>query len=191
MSELYSIPIRRADKSETDLGEFRGQVLLLVNVASECGLTYQYEGLEKLHEQYSARGFSVLGFPANEFGAQEPGTDAQIQQFCRTTFGVKFPVYAKLAVKGPSQHPLYAYLTRTFPEPTESRNPLRQLYRKVRHSASYEGQSGEITWNFEKFLVDRNGGIVARFSPDVKPEDPALVEAIEAELTKSVPTLAG
>ena len=182
MQELYSIPLRRADKSESTLGEYRGKVLLLVNVASECGLTYQYDGLEKLHEKYGPQGFSVLGFPANEFGAQEPGTDAQIQEFCRTTFGVKFPVFAKLAVKGPSQHPLYALLTRTLPQPSESRNPLRQLYRKVRHSGSYVGEVGEITWNFEKFLVARDGNLAARFSPDVKPEDPAIAAAIEAEL---------
>ena len=187
MNTLFEIPVRRADKTETTLAPYRGQVLLLVNVASECGLTYQYDGLEKLQERYAARGFSVLGFPANEFGAQEPGTDEQIQAFCRTQFGVKFPVFSKLVVKGPGQHPLYAYLTREYPQPSRPGSPLRKFIRKVVHSGSFTGEAGEISWNFEKFLVDRAGDIVARFPPDIKPEDPWITGAIEAELAKPRP----
>jgi glutathione peroxidase len=184
MSNLYPISIRRADKTETTLDEFRGQVLLIVNVASKCGLTPQYDGLERIHEKYSARGFTVLGFPANEFGAQEPGSDAEIQQFCRTNFGVKFPVFSKLVVKGPGQHPLYAALTRGLPDATKPGSPLRKALRKVFHAGDYTGETGEITWNFEKFLIDRKGEIAARFAPDLKPEDPVLVGAIEEELAK-------
>ncbi|HKP94849.1 MAG TPA: glutathione peroxidase [Fibrobacteria bacterium] len=185
MNPLYSISIRRADKTETTLGEFAGKVLLIVNVASKCGLTPQYDGLERIHEKYAEKGFTVLGFPANEFGAQEPGSDAEIQQFCRLNFGVKFPVFSKLVVKGPEQHPLYAYLTRECPEATKKGGILRKALRKVVHPGSFTGDSGEITWNFEKFLIDRHGKIAARFAPDVTPEDPVLVQAIEEELAEA------
>ena len=185
MSNLFSIPIRRADKTETTLAEYRGQVLLIVNTASECGLTYQYDGLEKIHERYAPQGFSVLGFPSNQFGHQEPGSDAQIQEFCRTQFGVKFPVFAKLDVKGPGQHPLYAHLTRALSEPSTGRSALRQFIRKVTHGSSFTGEPQEIGWNFEKFLVSRAGEVVARIPPDVKPEDASIISAIEAELAKA------
>jgi glutathione peroxidase len=184
MNELHSIPIKRADKSETTLGEFSGKVLLIVNVASKCGLTPQYEGLERIHEKYAGRGFSVLGFPANEFGAQEPGTDAEIQQFCTLNFGVKFPVFSKLVVKGPGQHPLYAHLTRELPETTKKGSTFRKVIRKIVSPGSFTGESGEITWNFEKFLVDRKGEVVARFAPDALPEDPMVIGTIEEELAK-------
>lgn len=184
MNELLTIPIRRADKTETTLGEFQGRVLLIVNVASKCGLTPQYDGLEKIHEQFGPKGFTVLGFPANEFGSQEPGSDEQIQEFCRTSFGVKFPVFAKLVVKGPGQHPLYAHLTRESPEATKKGGALIRVLRKLVHPGSFTGDQGEISWNFEKFLVGRHGEIVARFAPEVTPEDPVLVGAIEAELAK-------
>jgi glutathione peroxidase len=182
---LLSIPIQRADKTSTTLGEFQGKVLLIVNVASKCGLTPQYDGLERLQKAYADRGFTVLGFPANEFGAQEPGSDAEIQQFCRLTYGVDFPVFSKLVVKGPEQHPLYAYLTREFPEATKKGSTILKTFRKILHSGSYTGDEGEITWNFEKFLVDRQGAIVARFAPDVVPEDPLLVSTLESELAKT------
>jgi glutathione peroxidase len=185
MNPIYDIAVRRADKTETRLSEFQGQVLLIVNVASKCGLTPQYEGLEKIHEKYAGRGFSVLGFPANEFGAQEPGSDAEIQQFCRLNFGVKFPVFAKLVVKGPEQHPLYAHLTQGFPDATKKGSTVRKALRKLIHAGSFTGDSGEITWNFEKFLIGRSGEIVARFAPDVLPEDPLIIEAIEEELAKT------
>ncbi|MDB5105013.1 MAG: glutathione peroxidase [Fibrobacteres bacterium] len=185
MSKIHDIAIRRADKSETTLGEFKGKVLLIVNVASKCGLTPQYEGLERLYEKYAGQGLTVLGFPANEFGAQEPGTDADIQQFCTLNFGVKFPVLSKLVVKGPGQHPLYAHLTSEFPEATKKGSAVRKVLRKMVHPGSFTGDSGEITWNFEKFLVDREGDVVARFAPDVLPEDPMVIESIEEELAKA------
>jgi len=185
MNTIQSIPIKRADKSETNLGEFQGKVLLLVNVASKCGLTPQYDGLEKIHAKYGPQGFMVLGFPANEFGSQEPGTDEQIQEFCRTTFGIKFPVFSKLVVKGPGQHPLYAHLTRECPEATKKGGKLIKVIRQVIFPGSFTGEVGEISWNFEKFLIDRQGEIVARFAPDVTPEDPLLTGAIEAELAKA------
>jgi len=187
MSELYDIPIRKADGGETKLDGFRGKVLLLVNVASKCGLTPQYEGLEKIYKRYKDRGLMILGFPANEFGHQEPGTDAQIQEFCSLNYGVSFPVFSKLVVKGPGQHPLYAYLTRAQPEASKPGSPILRVLRKTLHSGSFTGEAGEITWNFEKFLVDREGEVAARFSPDTKPEDPGLIGAIEAELAKPVP----
>jgi glutathione peroxidase len=184
MSELYDFPIQRADRSQTTLGEFKGKVLLLVNVASKCGLTPQYDALEAIYEKYGGQGLMVLGFPANEFGAQEPGTDAQIQEFCRLNYGVKFPVFSKLVVKGPGQHPLYAYLTHQCPQPAKKGSAILKVIRKVAFPGSYTGEVGEISWNFEKFLIDRDGDIVARFAPEVKPDDPWLVGAIEAELAK-------
>jgi glutathione peroxidase len=185
MNELHSISIKRADKSETTLGEFQGKALLIVNVASKCGLTPQYEGLERIYEKYADKGLMVLGFPANEFGAQEPGTDAEIQQFCTLNFGVKFPVFSKLVVKGPGQHPLYAHLTSELPEATKKGSTFKKVIRKLVSPGSFTGESGEITWNFEKFLIDRKGEIVARFAPDVLPEDPMVIEAIEEELAKA------
>jgi glutathione peroxidase len=148
--------MKRIDGQEQDLGEYQGQVLLLVNVASKCGLTPQYEGLESLYEARRADGFAVLGFPANEFAGQEPGSDGEIADFCRSTYGVKFPMFSKIVVKGPGIHPLYQHLT-SLPEPL----------------------GGEIQWNFQKFLVDRSGNVVARFSPKTAPDDPAFVAKID------------
>ncbi len=158
--KLQEIPLRRIDGSETRLAEFAGNVLLVVNVASDCGLTPQYAGLQSLYERYRERGFAVLGFPANEFGGQEPGTNEEIAQFCRTQFSVTFPMFEKIVVKGEGRHPLYDELIAAQP-------------------------SGEIKWNFEKFVVGRGGQVVARFAPPVAPDDPALTETIERELAKS------
>ena len=155
-NDLYEIAVRRIDGSDATLREFAGDVLLVVNVASECGLTPQYAGLEKLYEDRAARGFRVLGFPYNQFGAQEPGTNAEIAQFCTTRFNVTFPLFDKIDVNGPGRHPLYGALIAAEP--------------------------GDIAWNFEKFLIDRHGAVVARFAPDVTPEDPALREAIDDAL---------
>jgi glutathione peroxidase len=153
-SPLEIIPVKTVDGQPASLGDYAGKVRLIVNVASKCGLTPQYEGLEALHRKYHAQGFEVLAFPANEFGAQEPGTEAEIKAFCSTKYDVTFPLFSKIVVKGPGQHPLYAALTR--------------------------GQ--EISWNFEKFLLNRQGEVVARFAPDVTPSDPLLVAAVEREL---------
>jgi glutathione peroxidase len=178
---IYGIPVRKADGSETDLAVYRGQVLLIVNVASKCGLTPQYDGLERIQEADGHRGFSVLGFPANQFAGQEPGTDADIQEFCRLSYGVTFPVFAKLVVKGEGRHPLYDRLISAQPQAVQKPGGT------LRESLAANGLLGEaddITWNFEKFLVARNGEVVARFAPDVTPEDPILLAAVEAELAK-------
>jgi glutathione peroxidase len=153
--------VKRIDGTSQDLADYRGQVLLLVNVASRCGLTPQYEGLESLYERYRDRGFAVLGFPANDFAGQEPGSDAEIASFCRSTYGVAFPLFSKLSVKGPDQHPLYRELTR-LPAPI----------------------GGEVQWNFQKYLVNRRGEVVAKFDPRTAPEDPALVSRVEALLAE-------
>jgi len=157
-NSLYDIPVRRIDGADATLAEHRGDVLLIVNVSSQCGLTPQYAPLQHIYEQYHDRGFAVLGFPANDFGAQEPGTNHEIKAFCETSFGVQFPMFAKIAVKGEAQHPLY------------------------RHLIAASGQHSDIAWNFEKFLVDRSGSVVARFAPDVAPDDPRIVAAVEALL---------
>lgn len=158
---LYTIPLERNDGSPATLGEYRGKVLLLVNVASKCGFTPQYEGLEALYERLHAQGFEVLAFPANDFMGQEPGSDAEIREFCSSTYGVTFPLFAKLHVKGDAQHPLYRYLTAGGGDPE---------------------LAGDIGWNFNKFLVDREGRVIARWGSRTKPEDAELVEAIEKAL---------
>jgi glutathione peroxidase len=153
---LYEYPLHRIDGTPATLADYRGQVLLVVNVASKCGLTPQYAGLQSLYETYRDRGLVVAGFPANEFGAQEPGSNDEIATFCETSFGVTFPMFQKIVVKGAGIDPLYSELIRTPP-------------------------GGDIQWNFEKFLVDREGN-VTRFAPTVTPSDPALVAAIENAL---------
>ena len=158
---LYDIPINRLDGTSSSLGDFAGQAVLVVNVASKCGLTPQYETLEKIHETYADRGFSVVGIPCNQFGAQEPGSAEEIQEFCSTTYGVTFPMMEKIDVNGDGQHPIYAELT------------------AVNDS---EGAAGDIQWNFEKFLLSPSGEVVGRFRPMVDPAAPEIVEAIEANL---------
>lgn len=148
---------------EVDLSKYKGKVVLMVNVASQCGLTPQYEGLEDLHEKYADEGLAILGFPANEFGKQEPGTDTEIADFCKENYGVKFDMFSKVVVKGEGQCPLYKFLTS---KETDPKYP------------------GDIKWNFEKFLIGRDGQIVKRFEPKVTPESPEVVSAIEAELAK-------
>jgi glutathione peroxidase len=159
---LYDIPVHALDGSAADLHDYEGKAVLVVNVASKCGLTPQYTGLEKLYEDYASRGFSVLGFPCNQFGTQEPGTPEEIETFCSTNYGVTFPLFEKIEVNGDNQHPLYAALNAT-PD-------------------SADGYTGEIRWNFEKFLLSPSGEIVGRFNPMVAPEATELVDAIEAAL---------
>jgi glutathione peroxidase len=158
---LYDIPIHTLQGGDTSLGEYAGKTLLLVNVASKCGLTPQYEGLERLQKNYGDRGFSVIGFPCNQFLGQEPGTAEEIEQFCSTTYGVTFPLMEKIEVNGEDRHAIYTELTQ---------------------KADAEGNAGDITWNFEKFLVSPKGEVVARYRPQVEPEDPAIVGDIEAQL---------
>ena len=155
----HSINTLRGDAA--DLNDYLGKALLVVNVASKCGLTPQYTGLEQLQKTYSDRGFSVLGFPCNQFGAQEPGSADEIETFCSTTYGVSFPMFEKIDVNGPDRHPLYDELTRT---------------------ADGEGHDGDIRWNFEKFLISPDGEIVARYSPVVVPDDPTIIADLEANL---------
>jgi glutathione peroxidase len=181
-AKLYSYPIQKADGSTTTLNEYAGKVLLVVNVASKCGLTPQYDALQSLFARYREKGLMVLGFPANEFLKQEPGTDAEIQEFCRLNFGVEFPVFAKVVVKGPGQHPLYQYLTQTRPQAQPAGGWLNALMTLLRPKPKTQG---DISWNFEKFLVSRQGEVVARFAPGIKPEDPRIVTAIEKELGKA------
>jgi glutathione peroxidase len=158
---LYDIPIHTLEGEPSSLDPFRGKVLLLVNVASKCGLTPQYTGLEELQETYADRGFSVLGFPCNQFMGQEPGTPKEIQEFCSTTYGVTFPLFEKIEVNGEGRHPIYDALTAV---------------------ADDDGEAGDITWNFEKFLVSPSGEIVHRFRPQVEPKDATVVSAIEEQL---------
>jgi len=175
---IYDIPVSRIDGQQTQLDTYRGQVLLIVNVASKCGLTPQYEALEKLHEQYHGQGFNVLGFPANDFAGQEPGTDEEIQAFCSNTYGVQFPMFSKVVVTGPDKHPLYQRLTSAITQ-VPGRQTMEDRLRKYKIEPTAEP---EVLWNFEKFLIGRNGQVVARFSPDTTPDAPVVKDAIEAAL---------
>jgi glutathione peroxidase len=158
---LYDIPIHTLQGDDAKLGDYDGKTLLLVNVASKCGLTPQYEGLERLQKTYGDRGFTVIGFPCNQFMGQEPGTSEEIAQFCSATYGVTFPLMEKIEVNGKGRHAIYSELT---------------------EKEDAEGKAGDITWNFEKFLVSPQGDIVRRYRPQVEPEDAAIVSDIEAQL---------
>ncbi|WP_407562927.1 glutathione peroxidase [Streptomyces sp. 184] len=160
---VYDVEMRTLAGEPASLGQFRGTAVLAVNVASKCGLTPQYTGLEKLHEQYAARGFAVAGFPCDQFGGQEPGTAEEIASFCSATYGVTFPMFEKLEVNGPDRHP---------------------LYRELVQMADADGAAGDIQWNFEKFLIDASGTPVARFRPQTAPDDPALIAAVESVLPR-------
>lgn len=180
MSNIYDFSVTSINGTPTKLKDFSGKALLIVNVASKCGLTPQYEGLENLYKQYQDQGLVVLGFPANEFLAQEPGTNTEIQEFCRTNFGVQFPLFEKIVVKGDGQHPLYKYLTTTKPEATMK--PNGTLIERLNSKGLITGQPNDIKWNFEKFLINKKGEVVGRFSPELDPQDPIIVKAIEKEL---------
>jgi glutathione peroxidase len=183
---IEQIPLQTIDGKDSSLGAHAGKVRLVVNVASQCGLTPQYAGLEALYEKYADRGFAVLGFPANEFGAQEPGSNAEIQEFCSAKFAVRFPMFSKIVVKGSGQHPLYAALTRARPAArTLEGSDFRQ---KLIGYGIQPGGPEEILWNFEKFLVDRQGHVVERFSPDVPPDAPIVLSAIERALGAPAPS---
>ncbi|GAA0278530.1 glutathione peroxidase [Cryptosporangium japonicum] len=158
---IYDIPLHTLSGEPASLRNYAGQTLLLVNVASRCGLTPQYGGLERLQEKYADKGFTVLGFPCNQFMGQEPGTAEEIQEFCSATYGVTFPLFEKIEVNGDNRHPVYAELTT---------------------HADADGEAGDVQWNFEKFLVDADGAVVGRFRPRTDPESPEIVEAIEAQL---------
>jgi glutathione peroxidase len=180
MTDIYDIPLNRIDGTPTTLEAFKGKVLLAVNVASKCGLTPQYESLEALYREKSGEGLEILGFPANNFLAQEPGTDAEIVNFCSTTYDVTFPMFSKISVVGTDKHPLYHVFTRAQPEAV-SAGPMRERLEKFGIPVS---PKGEVLWNFEKFLIGKNGEVVERFAPDVTADDPRLVASIERELAK-------
>ena len=161
MPNLYDFEARTITGEDSSLRDYAGKVAVVVNVASKCGLTPQYAGLEKLYETHHARGLEVLGFPCNQFAGQEPGSDAEVQEFCKLRYGVSFPLFSKIDVNGAARHPLYAWLSA--------------------EDAAPEGP-GDIKWNFGKFVVGRDGQVVARFAPPTAPDDPALVAAIEKAL---------
>ena len=167
MNNIHDFTLPDIDGRPVSLGTFKGRVLLLVNVASRCGFTPQYAGLEKLYREYQGRGLTVLGFPANNFLGQEPGTAAEIKTFCSTKYNVTFPLFAKLSVKGADQHPLYRFLTEKATDPEFA---------------------GGITWNFNKFLSGRDGKILARFGSRTAPDDKALVAAVEKALQAAAPS---
>nr|ART37990.1 F58 [uncultured bacterium] len=180
MASLYDVPLKRIDGSPDNLGRYKGQVLLIVNVASKCGLTPQYAALEKLYRDKHAQGLEVLGFPTNDFNGQEPGSDAEISAFCSTIYDVHFPMFSKIVVTGPEKHPLYARLNAARPAAIGD-GPLRERFKTRGVTPS---EPPEVLWNFEKFLIDRQGKVVARFAPDVTPDDPRLTSAVDAELAR-------
>lgn len=182
-TDLYSVPVTRIDGTVGSMAEYRGRVLLVVNVASKCGLTPQYEGLERLQRRFPDQQFLVLGFPANDFAGQEPGSDAEIQQFCSGTFGASFPMFSKVTVTGPDKHPLYAELIAQQPTSVgEGKESFKQGLREF--GINPLNDEPELLWNFEKFLIGKTGQAVARFSPDTLPDAPVVTQAIEAELAK-------
>jgi glutathione peroxidase len=182
-TSILNIPVKKITGEETSLEEFKGKVLLVVNVASKCGLTPQYEGLEEIYEEYKGQGLVVAGFPANDFKAQEPGTNEEILTFCTTNFGVKFPLFDKITVVGAEKHPLYKALIEAQPKAVNlSDVPFRE---KLKGYGIEGNPEPEVLWNFEKFLVSRSGEVVERFAPDTQPDAPELRAAIEAELARS------
>ena len=176
---LYDIPVNKIDGAPAKLGDYAGKVLLVVNVASKCGLTPQYEGLEKLYSARKADGLEVLGFPANDFRGQEPGTNEEIASFCASTYAVDFPLFQKIVVTGPEKHPLYQALTTARPQTDGGDSAMRT---RLEGFGIATGGPGEVLWNFEKFLVGRDGQVKARFAPDTAPDDPRLVAALDAAL---------
>ncbi|HWU24766.1 MAG TPA: glutathione peroxidase [Rhizomicrobium sp.] len=182
MPALYDVPVNTIDGRAATLADHKGKVLLIVNVASKCGLTPQYEGLEKLQKTYAAKGFSVLGFPANNFGAQEPGTNDEIQSFCSTNYGVSFPLYEKISVRGDGMHPLYQELVAG--KPKAQMKPGGTLMETLTKHGLAPKTETEVAWNFEKFLVGRDGKVAARFAPDYAPDDTTITKAIESELAR-------
>ncbi|MFG1477702.1 glutathione peroxidase [Xanthobacter sp. V4C-4] len=175
---LADIPLKRIDGTPATLGDFHGKALLVVNVASKCGLTPQYAALQALYEARKDDGLEILGFPANDFGAQEPGTEAEISAFCSTTYGVSFPLFEKISVLGATRHPLYDALVAARPL-AEGTAAMRERLAKYGRT---QADDSDVLWNFEKFVLDRAGHVIARFSPDVTPDDPRLTAALDTAL---------
>lgn len=180
--DLYTVPVTRIDGSVRTLADYAGKALLVVNVASKCGLTPQYDGLEKIYARFHDAGFEVLGFPANDFSNQEPGSNEEIAQFCRGTFGASFPMFSKITVVGPSKHPLFAELIDALPE-SQGEGKQSMIDGLIKFGVTPNAEP-ELMWNFEKFLIGRDGKPLARFSPDTLPDSPAITKAIEAALAR-------
>ncbi|AHF77119.1 Vitamin B12 transport periplasmic protein [Sodalis praecaptivus] len=179
---LYTLPLKSLQGDITTLEPYRGSVLLVVNVASKCGLTDQYAGLERLYQTWRHQGFEVLGFPSNEFAGQEPGSDEEILAFCRGTFGVQFPMFSKITVNGEHRHPLYRELIAACPEAIPA--PQGTLSARLAAKGLTPAHKQDIQWNFEKFLVGRDGCVLARFAPDVTPEDALILDALQRALAQ-------
>ena len=180
--EIYDIPVKTIDGTETNLGEYKDKVLLVVNVASKCGLTPQYESLQKLYDEYHEQDFEVLGFPSNDFMGQEPGTEEEIKDFCDTNYNVKFPLFSKIGINGENRHPLYANLIKAHPN-TDVSNGDGMLNNLIKFGHKHLNET-DVLWNFEKFLIGKNGEVTARFAPDVTAEDERLVAKVKEELGK-------
>ncbi|MGJ8518265.1 glutathione peroxidase [Carnimonas bestiolae] len=180
MAAVDNIALERIDGSAASLSDFAGKALLVVNVASKCGLTSQYEGLEALHAHYKEQGLEVLGFPANDFLGQEPGSNEDIQEFCRGTFGVQFPMFSKITVLGGDKHPLYKALIDEAPGKQWAEGS--GFKEKMADKGLLPDDESEVSWNFEKFLLDRDHRVIARFAPDVTPDAEVLVKAVKEAL---------
>ncbi len=180
VTDLQDIEFQKMDGTTSSLGDFAGDVVLVVNVASKCGLTPQYEALQRLHDEKQGDGFTVVGFPANDFAGQEPGTDDEIAEFCSTEYEVTFPVVSKISVVGAAKHPLYGALTEAAPT-AEGKAEFRET---LRGHGLTPTEDPDVLWNFEKFLIGRDGEVVARFAPSVEPDAPEVVEAVEAQLAR-------
>ena len=179
MPSLYEIPLTTLEGQPTTLDQYKGKVLLVVNTASKCGLTPQYEGLEKLYNTYKHCGFEILGFPANDFAGQEPGTDQDIKTFCDTKYNITFPMFSKVVATGPNKADLYKTLINAQPV-AKVADP--GFHDNLRGYGLTVNEAPELSWNFEKFLINRTGQVVARFAPDTKPDDPAFIQSIEQVL---------
>jgi len=177
---LDQIAIKTISGADASLGDYRGKVCLVVNVASQCGLTPQYDALEALYRRYRDQGFVVLGFPANDFGAQEPGSNAEIAEFCRTNYSVDFPMFSKIAINGAERHPLYAAMIAA--RPAARFKDGSEFVKMLAGYGFHQAEPTDVLWNFEKFLIGRDGQVIDRFAPDTEPDHPMLVAAIEAAL---------
>jgi glutathione peroxidase len=178
-NSIFSIPVKTIDGEDTTLSGYKGKTLLIVNVASKCGLTPQYEGLQKMYEEYRDRGFEILGFPCNDFKGQEPGSEEEIKDFCSTNYNVTFPMFSKVGILE-NRHPLYASLIDAQPEANVNNGDgMEERLRNFGHTRT---DPTDVLWNFEKFLVSKSGDVVSRFAPDVTPDDERLRSAVEADL---------
>lgn len=180
MASVYNIPVKTIQNEDTTLNQFEGKVLLIVNVASKCGLTPQYEGLEKLYQEKNAQGLEILGFPSNDFLEQEPGSNEEIQAFCSLNYKVNFPLFSKISIVGENKHPLYKALTNAIPE----RMGEGPWWDDLVNYGLTPNNPPEVLWNFEKFLINKQGEVIGRFAPDLTADDARILSAIEAELSK-------